>query len=399
MSNTTKTNPQDKPLEATTELVARNAEEVTVEVVEDKVSENAVVVLDNALLAYTEYKNPSALITSIGATELNNLKEMSDILEVPVKNIMGENGTPQDNIGKSLIEIKVQADALSPSNYDLNPGFLGRIIQKITGNSALNKYATQFTSTKSVIESISQSLDNAILKLKEDNAIFEQDKTKYRQTAASLKGQIELLIALSAEVEDRMSKEEDPDKKAFLSEELLFTITQHTQDLQQTYVATQQGVAALNLLIKNNKELIRGVERTQRATIPVMSIAFTIATGLQTQKKILELTKSVNETTSNAMLENSKMLKEQGAQIQKDAVSATLDYEKLNQSMELLVSAIDDVDTFKQKALPAMKDSVGLLQNLTEKLDTKLDKMDKAENMALEHKAAAEAGEKKQIAE
>jgi len=350
--------------------------------IDKELEDKADSVLQEVIKAHSEYQDTNKAITSIGAKELTQISELSQILDAPLKNIMGEKDSPQENIAKSLLDIKVQADEISPSNFDLNPGFFGRLIGKITGNTAVNKYASKFASTKDIIQSIVESLDNSIIKLKEDNAILEQDKARFRKAADSLKEEIKLLFALDKTIEEKIEKEDNEDIKNFLQEEILFTVRNHLQDLQQTYIASQQGVAALNILIKNNKELIRGVERTKRATIPVISIGFTIATGLASQKKILDLTNDINKMTSDTMVKNSQMLKEQGTAIQKQAASATLDIDKISQSMNDLMDAINDVENFKREALPGMKESVNKLQELSNVIDSKLSKSEKGAKFA-----------------
>jgi uncharacterized protein YaaN involved in tellurite resistance len=383
---------EETPLHAETSMPIVSQEPLEVEVVDDEVKEKAGDVVEDVVTAFAEYRDSNSVITTIGSEELSEMRQLSKVLEAPVKDIMGEAGSPQDTISNSLLEIKSQADAINPAHFDLNPGFFGRLIAKITGSSAMNKYVTKYTSTADVIKSISESLDGAILKLKEDNAIFEQDKARFRKASDALKNKVQLLMAVDQEVEKKVEAETDPDKKSFLQEEVLFTIRSHTQDLQQTYIASQQGVAAINVLIKNNRELIRGVERTQRVAIPVMSIGFTIATGLASQKKILDLTDNINQATADTMVQNSKMLKDQGAAIQKQAASATLDIQKVTQSMEDLIAAIEDVETFKQAALPGMKESVNALQALSETVDAKVEKMEKGEKYKLEQAKQLEGG-------
>lgn len=335
----------------------------------------SVLIIEEIIQAHKSYQNTSSIITSIGTEEINSIKYLSKVLDTPMKNIIGEKNSPQESIANSLIDIKSQADLINPANFDLNPGFFGRMLGKLTGNSAINKYVTKYSSAADVIQSISKSLDLSVLKLREDIALFEQDKARFREAADKLKEKIDLLLVLDSSIEERIAAETNEDTKKILQEEVLFSVRTHTQDLQQTYIASQQGIAAISVLIQNNKELIRGVERTQRVAIPVMSIGFTIATGLATQKKILDLTNNINQATSDTMLQNSRMLKEQGAQIQKQASSATLDIEKITLSMQELVLAIEDVETYKQKALPELKKSIGVLKELSEKVDTKIDKM------------------------
>ena len=64
---------------------------------------------------------------------------------------------------------------------------------------------------------------------------------------------------LAGKLEAELSSD-DP-KYKFIQEELLFPLRQRTQDLQQQLVVNQQGFLAMEIIIRNNKELIRGVDR------------------------------------------------------------------------------------------------------------------------------------------
>ena len=67
------------------------------------------------------------------------------------------------------------------------------------------------------------------------------------------------------------SKEEQRDLipriKAFVRDELLFTVRQRVMDLQQQLAVTLQGIVATEIIVRNNKELIRGVDRALTVTV------------------------------------------------------------------------------------------------------------------------------------
>jgi len=107
-------------------------------------------------------------------------------------------------------------------------------------------------------------------------------------------------------------------------------------DLEQTLTVTSQGVIAINMLIKNNRELIRGVDRAINVTVSALTIGATIMVGLSNQKKVLEKTKAVNDATNNIILSTSEMLKNQGAEIQKQVLSMLLILPELLKQTELL---------------------------------------------------------------
>jgi len=54
----------------------------------------------------------------------------------------------------------------------------------------------------------------------------------------------------------------------------------------------------IETIVRNNKELIRGVDRTLNVTINALSTASTLAIALQHQKKVLEGVNAVNNCNS-----------------------------------------------------------------------------------------------------
>ena len=73
--------------------------------------------------------------------------------------------------------------------------------------------------------------------------------------------------------------QDDPMYK-FVSEELLFPLRQRIQDLQQQLLVNQQGFLTIEMIIRNNKELIRGVNRALNTTVSALQVAVTLATSI-----------------------------------------------------------------------------------------------------------------------
>ena len=60
------------------------------------------------------------------------------------------------------------------------------------------------------------------------------------------------------------------------------------------------------------------------------------------------------------------MLKEQGAEVQKQATEATINPEDLKQAFQDAISALEDISTFKQEALPKMHETITTFRELAE---------------------------------
>jgi len=331
-------------------------------------------IIDKLIEDNKRFEFDSKMITDIGKEEMKELKELSSILDKPIKDLVvtDSENTVQSHISKSLIKIKTEADSINPAKFDFNPGFFGRIIQKVTGSSTLSQYANKFLSAKEAIESINDSLNEGIIILNEDIETLEKDQKRFKKTLKSLEEKIIYLQKLNAECLARIDIEENEEIKKFLQENVLYELSTHILDLQTVQSATMQGVVAIDILIKNNKELIKGVKRTRNVAIPVLSIGFTIASGLHNQQKVLDVVQSVNKTTSEVMLANAEMLKTQGTKIQRQATESLLDLNDMKKAVETLISAVEEVESFKVEALPKMQKSIEDFNNLSVQLESKI---------------------------
>ncbi len=73
-----------------------------------------------------------------------------------------------------------------------------------------------------------------------------------------------------------------------MQNDLLFPLRQRIQDLQQQLPVNQQGLLTTELVIRNNRELIRGVNRALNVTVYALQVAATSALALANQKIVLE---------------------------------------------------------------------------------------------------------------
>ena len=96
------------------------------------------------------------------------------------------------------------------------------------------------------------------------------------------------------------------------------------KDMQQVIVVNHQDVMATEIVIRNNKELMRGVEGDQNVTINALRTSVTVAGALYNQKIVLKKIEMLNETTSNIIASTTRALKSQGADIQNRSMQANI---------------------------------------------------------------------------
>ena len=88
--------------------------------------------------------------------------------------------------------------------------------------------------------------------------------------------------------------------------------------------------------------------------------------------------RSRHEATSNIISSTGRMLKEQGAAIQKQATESTISPEVLKQAFQDALAAIEDVSTFKQEALPKMAETVAQFKELAETGEKEIARLERA---------------------
>ena len=271
---------------------------------------------------------------------------------------------------------------LDPSALDFTKtGPLGKIFNPIRRD--FERYKT----ADAEIASIVKTLDKGKNMLKNDNTTLEIEQADMRDLTKQLAQRIEmgtqLDMYLSNAVENAEAAGEDEEKIKFIKEEILFPLRQRLMDFQQLLVVNQQGIIAMEVIRKNNLELIRAVDRAETVTISSLRVAVTVAGALYNQKIVLEKVQMLNETTNNMILSTSKMLKEQGVAIQREAVEASISPDTLKQAFADTISALDDISAYKAKALPQIARTIEEFKEIAVEGEKQLQKLEKSRNVEL----------------
>ena len=109
---------------------------------------------------------------------------------------------------------------------------------------------------------------------------------------------------------------------------MLFSVRQKNQDLLTQLAVSVQGYLALDVIRRNNLELIKGVQRATTTTISALRTAVIVAQALADQKLVLDQITALNTTTSNLIESTSEMLHQQSGQINEQAASATVELDE-----------------------------------------------------------------------
>jgi uncharacterized protein YaaN involved in tellurite resistance len=155
---------------------------------------------------------------------------------------------------------------------------------------------------------------------------------------------------------------------------MLFYVRQKVQDLLTQLAVSIQGYLALDMVRKNNLELIKGVDRATNTTISALRTAVMVAQALTNQKLVLDQINALNSTTGNMIAGTAKMLKQQASDISYQASNATIELDKIKSAFADIYETMDMMADYKIKALSNMQKTVTALSTEVNKSKTYLDK-------------------------
>lgn len=303
-------------------------------------------------------------ITRMGHEQIRAAAAMSNrFLDRPVRAMDKDTG-----VGQDLTELRRTVE-------ELDPGRKGKLrarklfgIIPILGNP-LKRYFDSYTSAQGHIQAILERLASGKKELHEDNAAIDVERQKLWEAMGELEQMIHIAKRLDEKLEAKAREldETDPAKAKALRESALFYVRQRTQDLLTQMAVSVQGYLALDLVKKNNIELVKGVERASTTTVSALRTAVTVAQAMTNQRLVLGQITALNDTTAGIIDSTSTLLREQTGQIHEQAASSTIPLETLQRAFQNIYDTMDEVDNFKTRALDAMKQTVDTLSAEVEK--------------------------------
>ncbi|MEU8665223.1 toxic anion resistance protein, partial [Actinoplanes philippinensis] len=233
------------------------------------------------------------------------------------------------------------------------------------GGSRIDRYFARYQSAQTQLDAIIRALASGQDELRKHNAAIETEKANLWASMGRLGEYNELATALDAALTEKAAALEATGRAedaAALTSDAVFAIRQRRQDIMTQMAVSVQGYLALDLIRKNNLELIKGVDRSQTTTVAALRIAVIVSQALSTQKLVLDQINALNDVTSQLIEATSQQLRTQGAAIHENAASATVDVDRLQAAFDNVFATMDAVDTFRAQAVESMAQTVRALE-------------------------------------
>jgi uncharacterized protein YaaN involved in tellurite resistance len=278
-------------------------------------------------------------------------------------------------VSTSLVQLRRQVEELDPTKQGMMSEH--RLLGVIPFGNRLRDYFSKYQSAQHNLDAIIQSLYHGQEELQRDNAAIEQEKVNLWAMKGRLEQYAYMAGKLDEALENRVNTLElaDAEKAKSMREDVLFYVRQKRQDLLTQLAVTMQGYLALDLVRKNNIELVKGVDRATTTTVSALRTAVIVAQALTNQKLVLDQITALNTTTSNLIESTSTLLRTQTGQVYSQAASASLDVQKLQTAFNNIYATMDMVDKFKVQALDNMRTTVNTLSAEIDKAKVYMDRV------------------------
>ena len=322
-----------------------------------------------------EFAKKAGSVTTMGDREIRESSAVSNrMLDRPVKAMQDGLFDAKSPVAKSLVDLRNTIEELDPSGKDLfSPR---RLLGVIPLGSKLRDYFDKYQSSQTHLNAIINALYRGQDELRKDNAAIEQEKVNLWATIGRLQQYALMSERLDSTLEEKIGEIEttDPEKARQFREDVLFYVRQKHQDLLTQLAVSVQGYLALDLVRKNNIELIKGVDRATTTTVAALRTAVMVAQALANQKLVLDQITALNTTTGNLIESTSRLLREQTGKIHDQAASATINVEQLSRAFANIYATMDAIDTFKSSALVSMRTTVDVLKTEVGKAEVYLER-------------------------
>jgi uncharacterized protein YaaN involved in tellurite resistance len=329
-----------------------------------------------------EYRRRVDDINGMAEREIRATSDVSNrLLDRPVRAVHGL-GDSGGSVAESLLDLRRTVEGLNPARYDLSRGGRRKLLGLIPFGDRIRAYFQRYQKAQSHIQGVVGALRDGAGELEKDNAAIAQEQKALWTQMETLRQYAYMAERLDTALESRIVSIEatDADRGRVLREDVLFPVRHRRQEILTQLAVAVQGYAALRVVEMNNRELIRAVRTATTTTVAALRTAVMVAQALTNQKLVSEQVRAVHEVTSTMIESTSGLLRDQASTIEEQATSPGVDLAALQRAWDNVFAALDQIDTYKLRALEAMKVTVTQLTSQVERSHQQIERLHSAED-------------------
>ncbi|MEV6911168.1 toxic anion resistance protein [Amycolatopsis sp. NPDC051071] len=272
----------------------------------------------------------------------------------------GEIASPQEQATVSLAGLRRAVAEIDPAKLPITGRkLMGLIPVAGSAKKALDRYRAANEPVNALVVDLRSRQDV----LRRDNAALKGERERLWGTLGKLSEAAAFAEAVDAAIERQAGIFDftDPARAKSLRADAVHPIRQRHQDLLTQLAVSAQGYLALDLVRRNNDELIRGIERAVSTTVAALRVALLVSGALAGQRDVLDEVRAVQATTDGLIRANAEMLELRSAEIQRAGSDPAVAVATIRESFERIYRSIDAIDEFKAGAVSTMAATVEAL--------------------------------------
>ncbi|MER6439707.1 MULTISPECIES: toxic anion resistance protein [unclassified Streptomyces] len=313
-----------------------------------------------------EFAGKVGEIAGLGASEMRSAAAQSNrMLERTLRSLPSKGEDAQSHVAGSLVELRRVVEDLDPRELPAGKG--RKLLSRLPGGNRLRDHVAKYASSQATLNKIVGSLRGGQDELRRDNAALQTERVRLWETMGKLQEYVVLTQALDTAVEQHIAGVDaaDPSQADTLRSDVLFPVRQKHQDLLTQLAVCAQGYLAMDVVRRNNDELIKGVDRAATTTVSALRISVMLASALDNQRKVVDQVNALRGTTEELIRGNAEMLATQSGEIQRIAADPAVGAETLRTAFQQIYRTLDAIDTYKVQATESMAATV---ESLTSEL-------------------------------
>ncbi|QCW79177.1 toxic anion resistance protein [Streptomyces sp. S6] len=309
-----------------------------------------------------EFTSRIGEIAALGQGDIRSAAQQSNrMLDRAVRSLASGEGDAPTRVGASLVELRRTVQDLDPGDTPARGA--RRLLSRLPGANRFRDHVAKYASAQGTLNRIVGSLRSGQDELRRDNAALHTERTRLWESMGKLQEYAVLTEALDEVVARRIAETEhtDPVQADPLRADVLFPVRQKHQDLLTQLAVCAQGYLAMDVVRRNNDELIKGVDRAATTTVSALRIAVMLASALENQRRVTEQVQVLRSTTEELIRGNAEMLATQSGEIQRIAADPAVGAETLRTAFHQIYRTLDTIDTYKVRATESMAATVEAL--------------------------------------
>ncbi|MFD0069096.1 toxic anion resistance protein [Streptomyces sp. NPDC127574] len=346
--------------------------------VQDEMARRAAEYIDGLVLLDArspEFAGKVGEIAGLGTSEMRGAAAQSNrMLERTIRSLPSRGEDAQSHVAGSLVELRRVVEDLDPRDLSASKG--RKFLSRLPGGNRLRDHVAKYASAQGTLNKIVGSLRGGQDELRRDSAALQTERVRLWETMGKLQEYVVLTQALDSAVEAHIAGVDttDPAQADTLRSDVLFPVRQKQQDLLTQLAVCAQGYLAMDVVRRNNEELIKGVDRAATTTVSALRISVMLASALDNQRKVVDQVNALRGTTEDLIRGNAEMLSTQSGEIQRIAADPAVGAETLRNAFQQIYRTLDAIDTYKVRATETMAATVESLTSERQQAGTYLER-------------------------